>query len=75
MTGRAGFTLLGLPHADDLKESLRLPARGRLLDAGGGTGRASFPLRPHVDAVVAGLSPAIRRSCRFRSWIMADKPS
>jgi ubiquinone/menaquinone biosynthesis C-methylase UbiE len=54
--------LLGPPHADDLKELLRLPARGRLLDAGGGTGRASFPLRPHVDGiVVADLSRSMLR--------------
>jgi len=54
--------LLGQPHADDLKELLRLPARGLLLDAGGGTGRASFPLRAHVDGVVvADLSRRMLR--------------
>ncbi len=57
--------LLGPPHADDLKELLRLPTRGRLLDAGGGTGRASLPLRPHVDGVVVA----------DLSWILADKPA
>lgn len=57
--------LLGSPHADNLKELLRLPARGWLLDAGGGTGRASFPLRPHVDGVVvADLSPQMLRKAK-----------
>jgi len=57
--------LLGPPHADDLKELLRLPTRGRLLDTGGSTGRASFLLRPHVDGIVVD----------DLSWILADKPA
>ncbi len=35
-----------------LRERLRLPAAGRLLDAGGGTGRASAALAPFIDHVV-----------------------
>ena len=34
------------------REALGLPAAGRLLDAGGGTGRISQPLAADVDAVV-----------------------
>jgi ubiquinone/menaquinone biosynthesis C-methylase UbiE len=43
-----------IPPADvaRLRERLRLPAAGRLLDAGGGTGRVSSQLRPLVDEVV-----------------------
>lgn len=35
-----------------LRERLRLPAAGRLLDAGGGTGRASAALAPLTDRIV-----------------------
>ncbi len=35
-----------------LRERLRLPAAGRLLDAGGGTGRASAALAPFIDHIV-----------------------
>jgi SAM-dependent methyltransferase len=62
--------LLVPTHADTLKELLRLPVRGRLLDAGGGTGRASFPLRPHVDGVVvADLSPSMLRKASEKKRI------
>lgn len=40
------------PDPADLVRLLELPAPGRLLDAGGGTGRVSGALRPYVDAVV-----------------------
>jgi len=42
-------------HKLDLKRLinlLKLPARGRMLDAGGGTGRVSSRLRPMIDDVV-----------------------
>lgn len=35
-----------------LRDRLRLPATGRLLDAGGGTGRASAALAPLIDRIV-----------------------
>jgi demethylmenaquinone methyltransferase/2-methoxy-6-polyprenyl-1,4-benzoquinol methylase len=42
---------------DTLRQPLNLPADGWLLDAGGGTGRASSPLVPLVDhMVIADLS-------------------
>ncbi len=46
------------PDPARLVQLLDLPARGRLLDAGGGTGRVSAQLRPLVDElVVSDLSP------------------
>lgn len=39
-------------EADDLLSPLNLPAEGRLLDVGGGTGRACAPLAAFVDQVV-----------------------
>jgi ubiquinone/menaquinone biosynthesis C-methylase UbiE len=43
-----------IPPADlnRLRERLRLPAAGRLLDAGGGTGRVSSQLRQLIDEVI-----------------------
>lgn len=43
-----------IPPSDPahLRERLRLPAAGRLLDAGGGTGRASAQLSGLVDEIV-----------------------
>ncbi len=40
------------PDPDRLRELLRLPTSGRLLDAGGGTGRASAALRPLVGELI-----------------------
>lgn len=37
---------------DQMLRVLDLPCRGRLLDAGGGTGRVAAALRPYVDQVV-----------------------
>ena len=49
--------LLGAPHAARLAVLLKLPSEGWLLDGGGGTGRASHPLRPRVGhLVVSDLS-------------------
>ena len=44
--------LIGPPSADHWKKLLDLPATGRLLDVGGGTGRVSAQLAPFVDAVI-----------------------
>ena len=41
--------VIGPPDPARLLEHLRLPVAGRLLDAGGGTGRVSSQLRPFVD--------------------------
>jgi demethylmenaquinone methyltransferase/2-methoxy-6-polyprenyl-1,4-benzoquinol methylase len=40
------------PDVSRLSELLALPVAGRLLDAGGGTGRVSSQLRPMVDQLV-----------------------
>jgi demethylmenaquinone methyltransferase/2-methoxy-6-polyprenyl-1,4-benzoquinol methylase len=44
------------PDPDLLIDQFKLPASGRLLDAGGGTGRVSSALRPFVDGVVVSDS-------------------
>ncbi len=44
--------VIGKPDRDTLQALLRLPADGWLLDAGGGTGRASAFLRPLVGGLV-----------------------
>src|SRR5512139_3586051 len=40
------------PDLARLRDRLRLPSTGRLLDAGGGTGRVSSQLRHLVDEVI-----------------------
>ena len=54
------------PDPGRLQDLLLLPARGRMLDAGGGTGRASAALRGLVDQlVVSDLSrPMLQHSDR-----------
>jgi SAM-dependent methyltransferase len=50
--------VMGPPDVDQLSGLLRLPTDGWLLDAGGGTGRASLPLRRHVRGLaVCDISP------------------
>jgi SAM-dependent methyltransferase len=44
--------VIGPPDPDRLLAALALPAPGRLLDAGGGTGRIAQLLAPHVDQIV-----------------------
>ncbi len=44
--------VFGPPDPARLISLLRLPVAGRLLDAGGGTGRVSCQLRPYVDELV-----------------------
>jgi demethylmenaquinone methyltransferase/2-methoxy-6-polyprenyl-1,4-benzoquinol methylase len=44
--------VISSPDPERLKHLLRLPTSGRLLDAGGGTGRASCALRPLVGKLV-----------------------
>lgn len=44
--------LIAPPDVSRLSELLELPIAGRLLDAGGGTGRVSSQLRPMVDELV-----------------------
>ncbi len=44
--------LIGPPKVDRLKELLRLPINGWMLDAGGGTGRVSSQFRELVDHLI-----------------------
>ena len=44
--------VIASPDPDRLKHLLRLPTSGWLLDAGGGTGRASCALRPLVGQLI-----------------------
>lgn len=44
--------VFGPPDPARLRELLRLPVAGRLLDAGGGTGRVSSQLLPYVDELI-----------------------
>ena len=44
--------VIGHPKTDILRELLRLPTTGSLLDCGGGTGRVSGQLRPFVGQLV-----------------------
>jgi ubiquinone/menaquinone biosynthesis C-methylase UbiE len=56
------------PNLERLSELLKLPTTGRLLDAGGGTGRVCRHLKEAVgEVVVSDLSrPMLKRACRCR---------
>lgn len=58
--------LLGKPDAARLARLLKLPCGGWLLDGGGGTGRASGPLRPQVGRLVVS-DPSARMLNRARA--------
>lgn len=57
--------LMGTPDAARLAALLKLPSAGWLLDGGGGTGRASNPLRSWVGRVVVS-DPCARMLARAR---------
>lgn len=62
--------LIGRPNTNRLAEKAGLPVPGRLLDAGGGTGRVSATLRPFVGVVVvADLSHGMLRHARAKGGI------
>jgi SAM-dependent methyltransferase len=57
--------ILGPPDMEYWRAVLRLPVKGRLLDAGGGTGRFSAALRPDVgQVVIADHSQGMLRQAR-----------
>jgi demethylmenaquinone methyltransferase/2-methoxy-6-polyprenyl-1,4-benzoquinol methylase len=61
--------VIGPPDPARLRELLRLPVAGRLLDAGGGTGRVSSQLIPYVSELVISdvsskmLLQALQKGC------------
>jgi ubiquinone/menaquinone biosynthesis C-methylase UbiE len=60
------------PDPAELVAHLALPARGRLLDAGGGTGRVAGALRPFVDqVVVSDLSLGMLRQAGRKAGLTA----
>lgn len=65
----AGF-FLGPPDCEMWRKLLELPVNGRLLDAGGGTGRVSASLRPMVgQLVVADISPGMLRQAQKKGYL------
>lgn len=61
---------LGRPGHEKWRELLELPVGGRLLDAGGGTGRVSVPLRSLVGQnVIADLSAGMLRQARKKGCL------
>ena len=57
--------LIGLPDSSRLRHLLKLPVNGWLLDAGGGTGRASSQLSPLIKhTVVSDLSRRMLQKAR-----------
>jgi ubiquinone/menaquinone biosynthesis C-methylase UbiE len=66
--------LIGRPDTYGLAEMLGLPVQGLLLDAGGGTGRVSFPLSAFVGGVVvADLSGQMLRYAKKKGGINVMK--
>ena len=61
--------LMGKPDAARLARLLRLPCGGWLLDGGGGTGRASDPLRSQVGRLVVS-DPCARMLNRARAKML-----
>jgi demethylmenaquinone methyltransferase/2-methoxy-6-polyprenyl-1,4-benzoquinol methylase len=58
------------PDPTEISELLRLPTTGRLLDAGGGTGRVSAGLRHQVGTlVVSDLSRNMLRQARAKEGL------
>ena len=63
--------LMWTPDTEHMRELLRLPTSGRLLDAGGGTARVSAPLRPLVgDLVVSDLSKRMLAKARRKGGLL-----
>ena len=68
--------LLGRPKLAVLRDLLRLPISGLMMDEGGGTARVSYPLRAHVGRVViVDISfPMLKQAKRKgRLWTVKSK--
>jgi demethylmenaquinone methyltransferase/2-methoxy-6-polyprenyl-1,4-benzoquinol methylase len=60
------------PDLGRLRELLKLPTDGRMLDVGGGTGRVSSPLRPLVGELVIGdFSRGMLKNARTKAELWA----
>jgi demethylmenaquinone methyltransferase/2-methoxy-6-polyprenyl-1,4-benzoquinol methylase len=58
---------IGVPDTDVLAELLDLPTEGKVLDAGGGTGRVSSQLRDKAgEIVICDLSHNMLKEARFK---------
>lgn len=63
--------VMGEPDREFLQDLLGLPTDGWLLDAGGGTGRASAYLRPHVRGlIVSDLSRAMLNEAHKKDGLL-----
>jgi ubiquinone/menaquinone biosynthesis C-methylase UbiE len=61
-----------LPDRNSWYELLRLPTVGRMLDAGGGTGRVSFPLHEAVDGLcICDFSLSMLRQAKKKGDLSA----
>lgn len=59
------------PDLNRLRDRLRLPAAGRMLDAGGGTGRVSSQLRHLVDEVIiSDLSASMLKQAQVKGKLL-----
>jgi ubiquinone/menaquinone biosynthesis C-methylase UbiE len=68
--------LMGAPDVVQLCAHLELPTDGWLLDVGGGTGRASLPLRRMVRGVaVCDISPPMLRRAHARGAVAVCAPA
>jgi len=62
--------VIGPPDPSRLRDLLRLPTAGRMLDAGGGTGRVSSQLRGLVDElIISDLSNKMLRQAHGKSGL------
>jgi ubiquinone/menaquinone biosynthesis C-methylase UbiE len=63
--------LVGPPKSAVLRDLLRLPTKGSMLDEGGGTGRVSYSLRRHVGRmVVADISLPMLKAAKRKGPLL-----
>lgn len=63
--------VIGSPDVGRLRHILRLPTDGLMLDAGGGTGRVSSPLRPFVkNVVISDLSHSMLKQAQKKGAVL-----